>query len=70
MTRFLIPVVMVLLSGISVHAQDSAEVRQLDSIRITARARLRDCPLYTSHAADQLLCLDLGSLRTTKTDII
>jgi len=42
MTRFLIPVVMVLLSGISVHAQDSAEVRQLDSIRITARARLRD----------------------------
>ncbi|NLH23910.1 MAG: Plug domain-containing protein, partial [Bacteroidales bacterium] len=33
---------MMLLSGFTTHAQDSVEVRQLDSIRITARARLRD----------------------------
>ena len=42
MRRFLIPAFMMLLSGFTTHAQDSVEVRQLDSIRITARARLRD----------------------------
>ncbi len=35
--------------------------------RLGRRGRLAACPLYTSDAADDLLCVDLGGRRTYRT---
>lgn len=63
MTRFLILLPVLLLSGFTARAQDSVETRQLDSIRITAQSKLRDMGMQKTSLDSMELRSDVtGSL--------
>ena len=63
MTRFLFLFPLLFISGLTARAQDSVQTRQLDSIRITARYRLRDMGMQKTSLDSMELHSDItGSL--------
>lgn len=63
MTRFLFLFPLLFISGLTARAQDSVQTRQLDSIRITARYRLRDMGMQKTSLDSMELRSDItGSL--------